>query len=256
MDAVSPLIDLPTTERFPHLNRAPIVEAVLEFRARAGDGWSKEAVLAGLEQALPEYSERETQGLLQAEFRHVPAVTSEARVSDLGWVGYRVRTADGARVADFQRDGFRFAWLGKYESWEAFEAEGYRLWAIHRAVASPIATHRLGVRFINRIELKLGEQVKDVLSNPPAGPPSPHFEPQSFLDQHRYVVPGTSYGVTVICALQTGGDSDAVIIDVDASVESLLVEDSEIVRHLPALRWLKNRMFHSLVKPSCLERFA
>lgn len=256
MQDVSTRIDLPTGEFFPHLANAPIVEAVLEFRTRAGAGWVKEAVLAELERALPEYSEREAQGLFHAEFRHVPSATSEERMSDLGWVGFRVRTADGMRVGDFQRDSFRFAWLGKYDTWDAFQAEGFRLWQIHRATAAPAAVHRLGVRFINRIELEDGENVEDVLANPPAEPPSVHFRAQSFLDHRQYAVPGTSYSVTVIRALEPGTDSSAVILDVDASTEVILEEDSEILDHLPALRWLKNQMFHSIVKPICLEKLS
>lgn len=59
-------LKIETAQEFPHLSRAPIVEAALEIRARAEAPWEESAILERLKARLPDYPI----ALKQREFRH------------------------------------------------------------------------------------------------------------------------------------------------------------------------------------------
>ena len=116
-------IDL--TETFPHLNNAPIVEAVIEVRTRAEAPWEQAAVTQRLKGQLPEYPNVLSINAAQQEFTFGPKVAASA-THQLGWSGLRFQSADKLHVAEFKRDGFLFLRLRPYETWETLESEARR----------------------------------------------------------------------------------------------------------------------------------
>jgi uncharacterized protein (TIGR04255 family) len=131
------------TEKFPHLSRAPIVEAVLELRCRAGLAWDQEAFQNRLKSLLPDYPQMQAQRLLQHELRAEAGKPPEQLLKDLGWRGLVFRTANGQHVAQFKQDGFVFSRLYPYEHWEGFVQEALRLWGIHLEIAQPTEIQRV-----------------------------------------------------------------------------------------------------------------
>src|SRR5687768_4694924 len=113
-------------ERFEHLARAPIAEAVIDLRARAEAPWEEADVTRRLRELLPEYP----------TFKRVSGVSFTAQLSlapgegeqsvaplaatDHGWLGVRAESADGRLVAMFTRDGFSLSRLAPYQDWNTF----------------------------------------------------------------------------------------------------------------------------------------
>lgn len=67
--------------------------------------------------------------------------------------GFMFRALDGRRIVQARQDGYTFNWLKPYETWEVFRDEGRIHWERYRDTFHPEAATRLGLRYINRIEL-------------------------------------------------------------------------------------------------------
>jgi uncharacterized protein (TIGR04255 family) len=108
-------IDL--TEQFQHLPHAPIVEAVIEIRARAEVAWEERVVSEQLKPQLPDYPQVSSQNEFRQEVKFGVGQLPEATQHNLGWKGLRFQSADQRQVVQFNRDSFVFSRLPPYESW-------------------------------------------------------------------------------------------------------------------------------------------
>ncbi len=194
-------IDL--TESFPLLARAPIVEAVVELRARAQAEWKESILREQLAARLPEYPELAA----QREMHFEATISSEGSYEQPrrdAWRGVRATSADKLHIAQFNRDGFALSRLEPYQDWDQFQGEALRLWQIHADLAKPTEVQRLGVRFINRIAMPVeGKKLREVLTGPPQCPQVQALEQLKDSYQRRT---GRSFPVTF--AKYTGETSD------------------------------------------------
>ena len=251
-------IDL--NERFPHLARAPIAEAVIHWQARAGTPLEAEAFRTRLVERLPEYGEPAP---LRTFLMHAtiggetepPNVTPQA-----SWAGWRFTSHDKRHIAQFKPDGLVFSRLEPYVGWDAFAPEACRLWAIFVELAEPSEVQRLGVRFINRIAPVSIDQIGSVLTRPPLRLGRLGLPVREFLYQSIHEVPAQPYRLNVVDTIQsemaphTAGR--ALILDIDAyTTRPIAVGDAQLDRHLERLRWLKNKAFFNLIRKSALRRF-
>ena len=250
-------IDL--TESFPLLSRAPIVEAVIGVTARAEAAWDEAAISEQFKQRLPEYPDVQSQREIHYELKQVADAPPEQTVRDMGWRGLRCESADKLHIAQFNRDGFSFSRLKPYQSWGQFSQEGMRLLGLYREVARPSDIHRLGLRFINRVEFSQGEaKLEDFLENPPKAPRGMAIPLEGFLHHNTLSVPGQPYGINVVQTVQPaqGGDASwGVILDIDVFTTEPIVNLNSIESHLTKMRWLKNKVFFGSVTAQTLEVF-
>jgi len=252
-------IDL--ADQFPHLQHAPIVEAVIDIRARAEVPWEEEALQAQLKAQLPDYPQADS----RREFRHdakmAPGEQPQQILEDLGWKGLRLRSSDKLHIAQFNRDGFVFSRLHPYESWEQMTHEGMRLWKIHLESARPSEVQRLGLRFINRILLPPQDfDFEDYLTTPPRLPDHLELPFQGFFHNETLAVPGYPYGITIIRTIQppqpAEPDRVGLILDHDVfSLEPFAIQQDILNRRLTEMRWLKNKVFFGSITKKALAIF-
>ena len=258
MKAISD-IEIDVTEQFPHLENAPIVEAVIDFRARFEKAWQQEEMQALLRVALPEYPQVVGQRGFQAKFEAGPVDLPTATTEDLGWKGLVFRSADNLQVAQFQRDGFAFSRLAPYQDWDLFSAEALRLWRVYSEVSTPVTVGRLGLRFINRIEVPASGQLEDYLTVGPRCPPNIALPFMGFFHIDTFSVPGHPYLVNLRRTVENSADAAALktafIIDVDVFATEGLDELSAIQKRLLDMRWLKNKIFFGSVTPEVIEGY-
>ncbi len=257
-------IDL--TESFPLLAGAPIVEAVIEVRARAEAPWEERAVTEALKTGLKDYpgvlSGRAIQLTMEvalAAGSAKPAAPAKQLLDDMGWRGLRCESADKRQIAQFNRDGFVFSRLAPYESWDQFQREGLRLWELHRELAQPKEAQRLGLRFINRITIpRDGLRLEDYLEAPPKAPRDIDLPFASFLHHGTLTVPGYSYGINFVQTVQPpqGPETGGLILDIDVfTTQPLDLEKDKLERYLAEMRWLKNKIFFGSITKTVLETF-
>jgi uncharacterized protein (TIGR04255 family) len=254
-------IEINPQEVFEHLERAPITEAVVEVRTRAETRWEEALIVPRVKAALPEYPQAEggraIRHMLQFRLPAPPvSANSAAQTEDLGWSGIRVRSTDERNIGIFERERFSCSRLKPYEAWERFFAEAMRLWAIYREIAQPIDVQRVGLRFINQIELPPTDrfELSDYLGTAPRDPVGLILPYTNFFHHDTLAVPGHGYGVNFIQTIQPAatGRGPILVLDIDVfTAEAIPV--ASIAAKLVEMRWLKNKLFFGTVTPRTLE---
>ena len=247
-------------EPFEHLPHAPIVEAVIDIRARATQKMEESSARTYLEGRLEGYGFLDSRRAFHGEVRLEGGKPSQA-VRDLGWHGVRFRSSDGRHIAQFNLDGFVFSRLEPYEKWEQLSEEALRLWNVFKELAQPGEIQRIGLRFINRIHLPPGElRVEDYIQPAPTSPHGLDLPFHGFMHHDTLAVPGHPYAVNVIRTIQPPQTADALgvalILDIDVFTnQEFELNDVLLVRRLLEMRWLKNKAFFGSITKKALEMF-
>lgn len=257
--AASVKIDL--QETFPWLARAPIVEAVIELRARAQIEWDESAVREQLAPKLPDYPAPHSQHVFLHQLKVEPGKSAQAAIHDVGWRGLRFESRDKLHIVQFNRDGFVFSRLEPYQDWAQFRREALRLWSVYFELAQPAEIQRLGIRFINRIMPVEITRLADYLTQPPRHPNNLALPISGYLQQDTFDVPGHPYAINMIQTIQppptpAGNESFSLILDIDAFVTQPFEPVGSLVeQRLAEMRWLKNKAFFGILTEGALETF-
>lgn len=249
-----------TEETFPQLTKAPIVEAVIEVRAQAKMTWDEPLITKQLQIELPDYPNVQSQRNFMSELRVGIGEKSEGKFSDMGWKGLRFESADKLHIAQFNRDGFLFSRLQPYNSWKQFCGEGLRLWQLHMKLAQPTEIQRMGLRFINRMELSLDEQLASYLQILPQKPHGLDLPIGSFFHHEVLHVPGYPYAINTRRTIQPPDKATdrkiGLILDIDVFTTQTFEPKAEIIeRYLAEMRWLKNKVFYGNITQKAKEKF-
>lgn len=253
------MLKIDVTETFQHLEHAPIVEAVIEIRTRVESPWEESALRDQLKARLPGYPKVFSQNEFRHELKVKGGQPPEQLFHDLGWRGLRLQSADGRYIAQFNRDGFVFSRLHPYESWDQFKGEAIRLWKVYGEFAKSQEVQRLGVRFINRIALPVGEvRLEDYLRVPPQPPGELDLQIMSYFHQDSLSVNGHPYAISIVKTVQPpqGSESDGggLILDIDVFTTKPFDQRADAIdKRLAEMRWLKNKVFYSSLTKGALE---
>jgi uncharacterized protein (TIGR04255 family) len=251
-------IDL--NEEFPRLESSPSIEAVIHWQANPSNILEQATLMDELSRRLPDYPTLEPQHGIEIAFG-TPDGTSEVS-HRTQWNGFRVRD-ENQHVAQFTSTGAVFSRLEPYEKWESFQTEAMRFWDIFLEVAVPTTIQRLGVRYINRVFLKSGENPSTYLKIMPSALAELGLSTESFFYQDTYQIPGYPYYVNWVRTIQEQPSDSvdyqhpALIIDIDVfTINELIASDREsLVKHLCKMRWIKNKIFFSCITQTALEKF-
>lgn len=248
-------------EKFENLPKAPIVEAVIDIKAMPVERPEEQALRSFVEGEFADYkflnSQREFQ--YRAEFSANTLPNQVTR--DLGWKGLQFQSKDQKYIAQFNRDGFALGRLQPYESWEKLSREAKRLWSGYARFLKPQQIDRVGLRYINRIQLPFGEvNFEEYLRVSPSTPPELDFPISGFMHQDSVVVPNNPYAINIIKTIQPpnlmAGIGLGLILDIDVTTTQFFENDDvKLEAHLSKMRWLKNKVFFGSVKPRSLEMF-
>lgn len=246
-------------ESFEHLPNAPIVEAVIHWRARSEKKLVPAELLQQLKERLPDYpiSQQQQEIQMESQVEHDGSSAQQHRTS---WHGFRFESSDQKHVAQFTRNGFVFSRLKPYESWEPFEAEALRLWQIYLDLAEPSEIQRLGVRFLNLIAPVQPNQLGSLLTLPPKSPKAMGLPVRGFMHHTAFDIPGCAYNLNVTQTIQpptpTQTQGFSLILDIDVFTTNVLdLNTDDTKRRLAEMRWIKDKAFFSLLTKSAIKRF-
>ncbi|MBI1803382.1 MAG: TIGR04255 family protein [Ignavibacteriae bacterium] len=250
-----------TSEKFPHLSRAPITEAVIEIRGRASLPWNETDILTKLKQLLTGYPEHRSVQGFSSQLQWTPGQEPKVDSQNLGWQGWQFTSADKSHITKFQLDLFSFSRLKPYENWQLFSAEALRLWEIHFELAQPSEIQRLGVRFINRFPI-IGEkrvQLEDYFRGFPDDLREMNLTRVGFLHHDIFAVPGSIYAMNLIKTVQPPegqGNEFALILDIDVYTQQPFGPKSELLKQrLVEIDVLKNKAFFGIITEDLLKTF-
>lgn len=255
------LIDV--EEKFPHLPKAPIVEAVVDIRTNAEAPWEEANIQNQLKKELPDYPKIMSQRKFTQEIKIGLGLETGGKQSfhDLGWNGCRLQSKDQLNIAQFNRDGFVFSRLMPYENWEQLTKERMRLWDIYISLAHPSGIQRIGLRFINKIVRPMsGLKLEDYYKNPPNSPEGLDFPFAGFMHHDTLMVPGYPYKINIIKTIQNSLSAEkkdiGLIVDIDVFTnEPFSLQKDDLDKRLSEMRWLKNKIFFGSITQKTLELF-
>ncbi len=233
-----------------HYTRAPIVEAIIDVRCDL----PPETVLSDLATVpaegfgSPEQTYTVT-GLLDVRPDGVESRTVNEQT------GYIFRSHDNRRIIQSRLDGFSFAHLAPYERWDRLYSDAERHWLRYRDAARPLRVRRLGVRYVNRLEV-LGEpiEIADYLRTAvDVSPYLPQMVQGYFL---QVILPLSRFrattAITSAVAPPSAPTQTALILDIDTwqELDVDLSEDGAsqaIAEGLASLREAKNYVFEACI---------
>jgi len=258
-------IKINIAEEFPVLAAAPVAEAVIDVRAFPSKTWEEPSVRASLEEKLDGYAFLDSHREIHYEVRSEGEKPPEQSIRDLGWRGVRFQSADSKNIAQFNRDGFVFSRLDPYENWHSFFNAGKSLWSVFKDIAAPVTIDRIGLRFINRIELPHGElNIERYLKNAPVAPVNLDLPFLGFMHQETLGVPGYPYAINLIRTIQPpqnpADNGIAIILDIDVFTLQSIAQpvenkDDRLDNILNEMRWLKDKTFFGSITDEGLEVF-
>jgi uncharacterized protein (TIGR04255 family) len=244
-----------TTGDYPQLTRPPLREAVIDIRLRDSLPSGFLETLRSL--ALPRFSNVGDIQLGGFKLEIGIGKPAQAIVTSDEVLGVRFQSLDGAQVLQYHRNGVTFSVLRNYTAWEPFVDEARKLWQEFLRISGAAVVSRVGIRYINSIEIPTGADFDDYLT---AGPRIPKPLPQivtGFLQ--RVIVPFAEidgYAIITQALEQPTDKSLPTIIDIDvASNCSMDGEAPEVWHRLTKLRNVKNQIFFASVTPKALEAY-
>lgn len=139
--------------KFPkHYAHAPLTEAIIDIRVELPSEIGLSKLADAIHDRAEDYPKREELFIVQGQMSVGPEIGASARQTSNG---YRFISKDGRQICQARLDGFAFSRLAPYEAWPPFRDEARRLWDAYRSIASPKNVTRIGMRYINRLDLPI-----------------------------------------------------------------------------------------------------
>ena len=242
-------------EKFKHLSKAPIVEAIIEFQTDFYEEWKTDAIKEFLIKQLPKYPIIKTEKKVTHKF--IVGSPDEHNSNQVDW-GFRLKSQDNLYIARFNRDGFSCSHLEPYSNWGAFITEALRLWDIYYKLGKPSIINRLGIRVIDRISVPSeGLKLEDYIKQAPKPLNNLNLFLDGFLHQENFTLPNYPYGINVIRTIQPQADNKVdILLDIDVFTLKNFEINSEILnKYLTEMRWIKNKIFFNSITKKTLELF-
>lgn len=188
---------------YPHLSKAPIVEAVIDFRVKLPSDFKLEVFHPLRGRLAEDYPNVEEQQIIEQMVIQEPGQVAEVSTRLSGIHGHRLLSKDGRNVAQLRRDGFTFSRLNPYTNWEDVFGEAWRLWGRYAETAKPAEVSRIAVRYINRMLLPLPfSDPREYLNAPPVIAEGWPSNMRTFLSRIVLHEPENAISLNVIQALE------------------------------------------------------
>lgn len=238
-----------------HYRNAPIVEAVIDLRARfdneptAGDLKRVAGTLKG------QFPIQEDVHQFQMAVKMGDISKKNPPSSSLGQrrIGVLMRPGNGQRVLQFQQGGFSYSHLAPYTDWATFRNEAREHWDVYRRLFKPAAVIRYAVRFINRIALPQGwEGLDSFISLYPNVPDGLQTSVERYFMQlqlsQSHVASNAQLIINSALAEGDQGGGVSLMLDFDLFAPTNLAADSEEVwERLDAFGVRKNEVFEACI---------
>lgn len=241
------------------LRNAPIVEALVDFRVPPNPDVN-EASFQDLRAALaPNFPKDEAKKRRDAQIRVGANGQLETNVTELGFHGLFLTSADQRTVIQFRPDGFTFSRLKPYTSWPEIREQAFAYWGMYVDAARPQTLVRVALRYINRMVIPMthGADFDSYLAAAPVVPPALPQLVGYFLTTIVLHEPKQQLQANVTQSLeQSTGETMQVLFDIDAYRQHDFPVTGDNVRDVfEALHAFKNAIFFESLTEAALEAF-
>lgn len=243
-----------------HLDRAPIVEALIDIRVRFPSSLTLERLQSLRERLEVDYPNVRTRSRWNASLTLHATEPATMKSSDGVPDGFILGSPDNLNVLQVRLDGFTFSRLAPYESWERLRDAARAAWTSYRADLGPLEVTRLAVRYINSLELPLplGDFADWIRTVPQLAPELPQQLAGYFFRVNLpYPVQQGAVCVNITQKIdpQPTKGSVPMIFDIDAFDPNPDAPDDEAMwDRLEELRRVKNEVFFGSITDRLVAR--
>jgi uncharacterized protein (TIGR04255 family) len=235
-------------EEFAH---PPIVEAIIDIQVTLSESVTLEHLASfqdGMKEEFPKKRDRiQWQGAIEFKPGELPnAVPTVARQE-----GYMFVSDDEKRVIQAKLGGFAYSYMGQYKNWQTFKSDAQKAWDTYRQLVSPISITRIGLRYVNRLEIPLpfSDFKEYILTVPEIAAGIPQAMSDFFM---RLVIPDEETGATAIVTETIESSPHTtnklpLIFDIDTFYTPDVSEYEGLWEKFDDLRNFKNRIFFTSI---------
>ena len=238
--------------------RPPITEAVIEIRLE--DSLSESVVEKIHKRLKKSYESSDTMSLVG--IRLDPRKEEIERIPD-EFVAYKLTSKDQADIVQIKPNSMACSRLAPYNGWENFEPRARKNWEIWRKTAKHIKIKRIGVRYLNRIDIPAREGDKiDVENYLTVFPkyPEPHLLTSFIKYTMQITGPFSVEGFHLIINTNVVKspliDHFSIVLDLDLSPQGDMPQrNAKIWETINQMREHKNNAFEMCITDKARELF-
>jgi uncharacterized protein (TIGR04255 family) len=241
----------------PHYTKAPIVEAMVDIRARLPSDTVVKSMADLFSDQVRDFQDPSplTRGFF--EFKLEAGNRPDLLPTKVEDFGYVLKSADSRDVVQVRQNGFSFSRLPPYERWETFRDKCRRLWDVYRTVSKPEAITGISLRYLNRLDIPLPMgDFKDYFRTVPEVAPGlpqslagffmqlqiPCADPPAMLVLTQTMVPPPTMGLV------------SVALDINLTIDNDFSNDEDrLWSVLGSFRDRKNEVFESCLTEKARE---
>ena len=191
----------------------PINEAVCEFHFSDAENWTLAHSGLFMERVKGRYSGKPSeQRLLRLSVPSVPSAPSLAEVTKV-----QLRSESGKELVGVGAGTLSVHSLKPYAGWEAFRKQIAEALEEYRAIASPSAIRRIGIRYINQLSIPATAQSDDFITTPPHGIPSIQVTLAAFSMRYEYVLEDSVRALVQMGSADSAPDTYGIALDIDVT---------------------------------------
>lgn len=246
-------------DKWPHLKNAPITEAVIEFQF---DGSEKIAIesLESIAEKLKELYPNQDQKRGSVIKALIKDTGPETEIVDKGIVGITARSENGQKILQLLQDRFALSHLQPYTKWEDLENDTFQVWRFLLEEIKLGYVKRVGVRFINKIEIDM--PIKAFSEYMTSAPLIPDGLPQAIsVYEQRLIIPNPDIeALAVVTQSMQGLDQEKnvvpIILDIDVGKTGRFSSKEENLKQiLGSLREYKNDIFYRNITDKVVRKY-
>jgi uncharacterized protein (TIGR04255 family) len=242
-----------------HYKRAPITEAVISLGFELPGGVRLEDLLKVHASLQSDYLKRGEMFTVQLQVE--PSAEVPGRVSPREVIGYQLASEDGQRLVALRLGELAFSQLAPYDSWETLRSEAKRVWDACESTLHPLRITRVGVRYINRIDIPSPEGRGVDLdiyfrTAPRIAPELPQLMKTFFVRLELEL--RESHGVLIITESEAQSPSPDVVstlLDLAVIVQNADFDSASAWRTIEELRDEKNAAFENCITDAARQLF-
>lgn len=243
----------------PHLNNAPIREAVIDIRANLSRKIRKEdldEIRNELDSGFPDCKEIMAYGG-KISFQANTA-SPVVQAPQQAFLGFRFDSSDGKHVLQIRNNGFTFSRLAPYTDWESVKRLAEKYWNWYKSFRAIDHISRLAVRYINRINVPFpANDLSAYLKAPPSLPEGAPESLDNFFTKVSVRYPKDNMIANIIHALERADEKTGVqvVLDIDVFTAQKGFDDEKVWESLAAMRKRKNEIFFGSLHEKALEQY-
>lgn len=177
--------------------------------------------------------------------------------------GYRLASVDQTEIAIIAPQVLTIAQLAPYPGWDKFYERMVFAWKIWKRIVKVQDINRIGIRYINRIDIPINElqniNIMDYLNFYPNAPVFSGFPMTDYLIQVTIPTPNPLWIVNIASFIHQPPvlvDTISLVLDIDIyNTEKVPLDDKGLMLRLEEARELKNLVFKQCITSKTEELF-